>query len=188
MGCVAEACNKGSISFSTEYDSNAIKSNEESLNFSFINEPKYDQISKEFFIILNEIRMNPEKYIEESKNHNLFEVFMKLKPGNKINYIEKDINKIKKYLMKSYLKTKSISDQENELKKLINENINDIYLFQPICNFDNSNNNIKENVWDFLMQNEDDIEKIFEYNSLIIISIPLEHNKEILLSLIFYNE
>ena len=186
MGCVAEACNKGTISFSKEYDSNTNKSNEDNLNFSFIKEPMYDQISKEFYSILNDIRKNPQNYIDESKDHNLFEIFIKLKPCSDIDLNENDIDKIKKYIMKSYFKKKSIFEQEKEIKNLIDENIKDICLFQPIC----FNNNIKENVWDFLAENEDDIEKIFDskYNKLIIISIPLEHNIKMLLTLIFYKQ
>ena len=186
MGCVAEACNKGAILFSTEYQSNTDKYNEESLNYSFINEPQYDQMSKEFFNIFNEIRANPGKFIEESKEHNLFEIFIKLKPCPDLKYCENDVNKLKKYIMKSYLKNKSIPDQEKEIKILINENIKEICLFQSIS----FSNNIKENIWHFLEENEDDIEKIFDikYNSLMIISIPLEHNVKILLNLIFYKE
>ena len=186
MGCVAEACNKGSISFSKEYDSNSGKYNEESLSYSFIKEPQYDQISKEFYDILNEIRINPENFIEESKSHNLFEIFIKLKPCSEIKYYNNDLSQIKKYLMKSYLKKKNISEQEKEIKNVINENIEEICLFQTIC----FNNDMKENVWDFLEGNEDDLEKIFDnkYNSLIIVSIPLEHKTKTLLTLIFYKE
>ena len=186
MGCVAESCNKGTISFSPEYDSNKNKTSEESLSYSFIKEPQYDQMSKEFFVILNDIRKNPEKFIEESKEHNLFEIFMKLKHCPELNYNEADIDKIKRYLMKSYFKKKSIFEQEKEIKNLIKENINDICIFQPIT----FNNNIKENVWDFLAENEDEIEKIFDVqcNSIIIIHIPLEHNSKMLLTLIFYRE
>ena len=186
MGCVAEACNKGAISFSSEYNPNSGKSYEESLNYTFINEPQYEQMSKEFFNIFNEIRKNPEKYIEESKEYNLFEIFIKLKPCPDIKYCEDDTNKLKKYIMKSYLKNKSNIEQEKEIKILINENIQEICLLQSLC----FNNDIKENVWHFLEENEDDMEKIFDikYNSLIIINIPLEHNTKKLLNLIFYKE
>ena len=180
MGCVAEACNKGAISFSSEYNPNSGKSYEESLNYSFINEPQYEQMSKEFFNIFNEIRKNPEKFIEESKEYNLFEIFIKLKPCPDIQYCEDDTNKLKKYIMKSYLKNKSNIEQEKEIKILINENIQEICLLQSLC----FNNDIKENVWHFLEENEDDMEKIFDikYNSLIIINTPLSsrHSSKIL--------
>ena len=186
MGCVTESCNKGAFTFYTETESNANKLNEDNLNYSFMKEPQYDQMSKEFFNILNEMRISPEKYIEESKDHNLFEIFIKLKPCPEINLYQNDLNKLKRYLMKSYVKNKSINEQEKEIKNLINENISEIYLFQLIS----FNNNIKENVWDFLSNNEDDIEKIFDtkYKNVIIIGIPLEHNIKILFNLIFYKE
>ena len=59
-------------------------------------------------------------------------------------------------------------------------------LFQTVC----LNDDINENVWLFLGENEDDIDKIFDakYNCLMIISVPLEQNKKMLLSLIFYKE
>ena len=124
--------------------------------------------------------------MEESKEHNLFEIFIKLKPCSDIIYKDNDLDLLKKYIMNSYFKNKNLIERDIEIKKLINENLSEICLFQTIS----TNNNIKQNVWDFLEENEDDIEKIFDtqYNKLIIISIPLEHNTKILLTLIFYTE
>ena len=187
MGCVTEACNKGSITFSPEVNSNLNKLNEDNISYAFMKEPQYDQMSKEFFNILNDIRTNPENFLEESKEHNLFEIFIKLRPCSDILYKDTDLDPLKKYIMNSYFKNKNIFERDNEVKKLINENLSEICLFQTISSI---NNNIKQNVWDFLEENEDDIEKIFDtnYNKLIIISIPLEHNTKILLTLIFYKE
>ena len=186
MGCVTEACNKNTIIFSPEVISNSNKLNEENINYTFMTEPQYDQMSKDFFDILNDIRTNPENYLEESKEHNLFEIFIKLKPCSDIIFKDNDLESLKKYIMNSYFKNKNILERDNDIKKLINENLSEICLFQTIS----TNNNIKQNVWDFLEENEDDIEKIFDsqYNKLIIISIPLEHNTKILLTLIFYKE
>ena len=186
MGCVAEACNKGSITFTPEVSSNTNKLSEENINYGFMQEPQYDQMSKEFFNVLNDIRTNPENFLEESKEHNLFEIFIKLKPCSDIIYKDNDLDSLKKYIMNSYFKNKNLIERDNEIKKLINENLSEICLFQTIS----TNINIKQNVWDFLEENEDDIEKIFDvqYNKLIIISIPLEHNTKILLTLIFYKE
>ena len=186
MGCVAEACNKGSITFTPEVNSNTNTLSEENINYGFMQEPQYDQMSKEFFNVLNDIRTNPENFLEESKEHNLFEIFIKLKPCSDIIYKDNDLDSLKKYIMNSYFKNKNLIERDNEIKKLINENLSEICLFQTIS----TNNNIKQNVWDFLEENEDDIEKIFDtlYNKLIIISIPLEHNTKILLTLIFYKE
>ena len=186
MGCVAEACNKGSITFTPEVNSNTNTLSEENINYGFMQEPQYDQMSKEFFNVLNDIRTNPENFLEESKEHNLFEIFIKLKPCSDIIYKDNDLDSLKQYIMNSYFKNKNLIERDNEIKKLINENLSEICLFQTIS----TNNNIKQNVWDFLEENEDDIEKIFDtlYNKLIIISIPLEHNTKILLTLIFYKE
>ena len=186
MGCVAEACNKGSITFTPEVNSNTNNLSEENINYGFMQEPQYDQMSKEFFNVLNDIRTNPENFLEESKEHNLFEIFIKLKPCSDIIYKDNDLDSLKKYIMNSYFKNKNLIERDNEIKKLINENLSEICLFQTIS----TNNNIKQNVWDFLEENEDDIEKIFDtlYNKLIIISIPLEHNTKILLTLVFYKE
>ena len=186
MGCVTEACNKGSINFTPEVNSNTNKLSEENINYGFMQEPQYDQMSKEFFNVLNDIRTNPENFLEESKEHNLFEIFIKLKPCSDIIYKDNDLDSLKKYIMNSYFKNKNLIERDNEIKKLINENLSEICLFQTIS----TNNNIKQNVWDFLEENEDDIEKIFDtlYTKLIIISIPLEHNTKILLTLIFYKE
>ena len=54
MGCVTEACNKNTIIFSPEVISNSNKLNEENINYTFMTEPQYDQMSKDFFDILNE--------------------------------------------------------------------------------------------------------------------------------------
>ena len=168
-------------------NSNSNKLNEDNISYAFMKEPQYDTMSKEFFNILNDIRTNPENFLEESKEHNLFEIFIKLRPCSDILYKDTDLDPLKKYIMNSYFKNKNIFERDNEVKKLINENLSEICLFQTISSI---NNNIKQNVWDFLEENEDDIEKIFDtnYNKLIIISIPLEHNTKILLTLIFYKE
>ena len=186
MGCVAEACNKGGITFANEFDSNMNKTNDETINYSFIKEPQYDQMSKEFFDILNKMRINPGDFIEESKEYNLFEIFIKLKSCPQLNFYDNNMNKIKRYIMRSYLKQKSPQEIEKEVKNLINENLEEVCLFQTFCQ---SKNN-QENVWMFLAENEDDIEKIFDtnYDSLMIIGIPLEHKTKNLLILAFFKE
>jgi dsDNA-binding SOS-regulon protein len=186
MGCVAEACNKGGITFANEFDSNMNKTNDETINYSFIKEPQYDQMSKEFFDILNKMRINPGDFIEESKEYNLFEIFIKLKSCPQLNFYDNNMNKIKRYIMRSYLKQKSPQEIEKEVKNLINENLEEVCLFQTLCQ---SKNN-QENVWMFLAENEDDIEKIFDtnYDSLMIIGIPLEHKTKNLLTLAFFKE
>ena len=188
MGCVTDACKKDPFSFNTELiQNNKSLKNEPNINYSFIKEPQYNKMSKDFYNILNDLRLNPEKYLNESKEHNLFEIFIKLKPSTEIILIEDNIDDIKKYIYNSHITNKSIQEQEKELKKLINENINDICLLNAVCS---NNNDIKENIWYLLEDNEDDIEKIFDtkYNHLIIVCIPLDYNTQLLLNLIFYNQ
>ena len=189
--CVNDTCNKSTFLFTQEVnpltnrlsDSPRLKN----LNYSFMENPQYQKQSKEFFDILNDIRINPEKFLRDSKEHSLMEIFIKLKPSNEINFSENNIDKLKKYLINSHLLSKGIIDQEKEITSLINDGkIKDVSLFQTIC----TSQDMKENVWAFLQENEDDFEKIFSmnYNNLIIVCFPLDYNAKILTSLIFYKE
>ena len=189
--CVKDTCNKDTFLFTKEINplSNRPEETERfqnNINNSFMEDPQYQKLSREFFDIFNDIRVNPDKHIAQSKEHSLLQIFIKQKPCKEITFIEDDIIEIKKYLINSHFMNKSIMEQEEELKNVItDENIKDISLFQTIC----SNNDMNENVWTFLLENEDDLEKIFsdEYNKLIIVCFPLEFNSKILTSLIFYN-
>ena len=188
--CVTDSCNKDTFLFSNEINplTNRPEESEKlkNLNHSFMEDPQYQKQSKEFFDIFNDIRINPEKYLTDSKEYSLLEIFIKLKPSNEIIYSENNITNIKKYLLKSHFQNIRISEQEKEIKGLVNEGkINDCCLFQTI----NNNNDIKENVWIFLEENEDDFEKIFsnDYNYLLIVCFPLDYNTKILTSLIFYS-
>ena len=187
--CVNDTCNTNTFLFT---EVNPLTNRPEdlktkNLNQSFMEDPQYQKQSKEFFDILNDIRINPEEYLTVSRDHSLLENFIKLKRGNEITYTENNINKIKKYLIKSHFLSKRIIDQEKEIIPLVNDgNINEIALFQTIC----ISQDMKENVWTFLQENEDDFEKIFstKYDYLIIICFPLDYNSKILASLIFYKE
>ena len=188
--CVTDTCNKDTFLFNQEINplTNRIDENDrlKNINMTFMEDPQYQQLSKEFFNILNDIRVNPNNYINDSKEHNLLEIFIKLKPSNEINFSENNITNIKKYLINSHFKNKRISEQEQEIKSLVNDGkTNDICLFQTI----NINSDMKENVWVFLEENEDDFAKIFsnDYNNLLIVSFPLEYNTKTLTSLIFYS-
>ena len=188
--CVTDTCNKDTMYFNQEINplTSTINENEilKNINTTFMEDPQYQKLSKEFFNIFNDIRINPNNYINDSKDHNLLEIFIKLKPSNEIIYSENNITNIKKYLLKSHFQNIRISEQEKEIKGLVNEGkINDCCLFQTI----NNNNDIKENVWIFLEENEDDFEKIFsnDYNYLLIVCFPLDYNTKILTSLIFYS-
>ena len=183
MGCVPNVCRKDENSLNTEYI--FYPRNTSDIN-NLNNNSLCDLMNKEFFTYLNDIRTNPNEFIEEIKNYNLFEIFIKLKPCPKINYVENNNEKIKSYIINSHIKKKSVNEQEEDIKKMLGENISEICLFQTVC----LNNDISENIWLFLGENEDDIDKIFDikYNCLMIITIPIEINKKILLSLIFFKE
>ena len=192
--CVTDTCNKSQILFTNDVSqiSSRLDNSEKfrSFNFSNLEDPQYDKFGQEFFNILTDIRVNPEKYNKESKDYSLDLIFLKIKPSNEINYSEKNNKIIKKYIIDSHFKNRSISDQEKDLKNLLNkgssDKVKDITLFQTFC----TSNDMKENVWLFLEENEDEIEKIFsiEYNFLMIICLPFEYNTKILASLIFYKQ
>ena len=192
--CVSDTCNKSQILFTNDVSqmSSRLDNSEKlrSFNLSNLEDPQYDKFGKEFFNILTDIRVNPEKYNKESKDYSLDLIFLKIKSSNQINYSEKNNKIIKKYIIDSHFKNRSISDQEKDLKNLLNkgysDKVKDICLFQTFC----SSNDMKENVWLFLEENEDEIEKIFsiEYNFLMIICLPFEYNTKILTSLIFYKQ
>ena len=187
MGCTTNICQRVENQQTTEYL--FYPSDKSDLHFienNSRNNTLYNLLSKEFFNYLNEIRTNPEKFVTESKKYNLFEIFIKLKPCPEINYVENNTEKIRQYIINSHYKKKNIFEQEKEIKMLLDENINNICLFQIVC----FNNNMKENVWHFLGENEDDLDKIFDikFNNLMIINIPLEINTKMFLSLIFYED
>ena len=132
-------------------------------------------LSKKYFQIINEIRENPSDYINESKAHNLFEIFIKLKPSKPLKYSENNIFDIISYLEESQKKTSTI-EKEKEIQSLINNgNIKNICLFQSItlCNDE------KENFWYFLEENEDDIDKILtvNYDYITIICLSIQNDK-----------
>jgi len=153
-------------------------------NGQFLNDDQID-LGKKYFKIINEIRENPSDYINDSKSHNLFEIFMKLKPSKPLRYSENNMLAIISYLIDSQEKT-SIIEKEKQIKNMINNgNIKHICLFQTITVSDN----IKENFWYFLEENEDDIDKILSinYDYVMIICLSIKDDK-FLISFIFYDE
>ena len=126
--------------------------------------------------------------INESKKHNLFEIFMKLKPTDPFNKTDfSNLNGIKCYLLTNSIQNKKISLKEKELSNLIpDNNIQNISLFQ----IESVIKDNKENVWQFLEENEDDIEKILDnfYEYLIVICQPMEDKTKTNISFILYNK
>ena len=52
-------------------------------------------LNKQYFNIINDIRENPSNYINESKSHNLLEIFIKLKPSKPLRLSDNNIFTIK---------------------------------------------------------------------------------------------
>jgi len=188
--CVSEPSIEGNILFNSDNStSNRLTENRDRLkkiDLSSPEDPSYSRLSQEFLNIFNDIRSSPNKYISESKDHNLSEIFFKLKPCQKLSYYENNSEEIKKYIFDSF-RTRNTFEQENEIKSFINNgNISNISMFSTTF----VNNDMKENVWNFLSDNEDDFEKIFsnDYNSLMIVCLPMEGNDKIFASLIFFKQ
>ena len=110
--CVNDTCNKNTFLFTQEINpltnrpSDSPKLN--NLNNAFMEDSQYQKQRKEFFDILNDIRINPNKYLADSKDHSLLEIFIKLKPSNEINFSENNIDKLKNYLINSHFLSKTI--------------------------------------------------------------------------------
>ena len=187
--CISDACNKNEVLFTSEiYPLTNRESKEKfkNINYSNMEDTQYESLSREIFNIVSDIRMNPENYIDVSKDHSLFYLFVNLKPGTKLLSSENNID-CKKFIMESYFQNKSIFEQEKGLKSLINKgNVQDICLYQFIL----KNKDIKDSIWAFLLENEDDIDKIFsdKYDSLMVICLSFEENEKILCNLIFYKQ
>ena len=148
---------------------------------------EYIKIENEIFTLINEIKTNPDNYINESKIYNLFSIFIKLKPS--IEYKKSDLQNIKyikSYLFSSLLQEKKLLIKENEILKLIPEQIRSMDLFQCICD----NRNVNEIVWKFLEDNEDDIESILGelYESLLVIFQPGFDKSQYITYFIFYTK
>ena len=145
-------------------------------------------LSKKYYELLNEIRENPSNFIDESKEHQLFEIFLKLKPSKPLKFSENNILDIIYYLEESQHKSFTDEQKEKGIKSLINNgNVSNICLFQLVALF----NDVKENIWQFLEDNEDDIDKILtvNYDYIMVICLPIENNNnKSIVTFIFYDE
>ena len=140
---------------------------------------KYNQI-------LNEIRENPSKFLIESKSYDLAEIFIKLKPSNPIKFSEENINNIISYLKEEEDTRISIHKKEIKIATMINYGY-----IKKICMYeiDTIYDDLRQNLWYFLQQNEDDLEQILSayYEYIIILCLPL-NNELSRLIFIFYNQ
>ena len=188
--CISDSCNKNEILFTNNeihpLTNRESKEKLKSINYSSLEDAQYENLSQEIFNIISDIRMNPDNYIIVSKDYSLLNIFVKIKPGTKLLFSENNIDQ-KKFIIDSYFQSKGIYEQENGLKSLINEgNIQDICLFQFIL----KDKDVKDSVWTFLEENEDDIDKVFsnKFDYLMVICLPLEQSEKILCNLIFYKQ
>ena len=173
--------------FNLQISDNYINNSKENLfyNGKSINNDQLN-LSKKYYEILNEIRENPTNFINESKEHQLFEIFIKLRPSKPLKFSKNDILDIISYLEESQQKSFTDEQKEKDVKLLINNgNISNICLFQLITLFDD----VKENIWQFLEDNEDDIDKILtvNYDYIMVICLPITTNQSIV-TFIFYDE
>ena len=141
-------------------------------------------LNRKYVNIMNKIRKNPKNYIEESKSHNLFEIFLKLKPSQQIQFSDDNILDVISFLKENSERI-SVIQKEKEIAKIINDgNIQKLRLFQTIA----LGIDVEENFWYFLEENEDDIGKILQdnYDYIMIICLPLEEDR-IIVTFIFYD-
>ena len=143
-------------------------------------------LSQKYHEMLNEIRENPSNFITESRSYNLAEIFIKLKPSNLIKFSQDNINNIISYLIEEQYVNVSIHQKETIIANMINfGNIKKLCMFEN----DTISDDLRENLWHLLQQNEDDIEQILSsyYEYIIILCLPL-NNEQSRLIFIFYNQ
>ena len=109
---------------------------------------------------------------------------MKLKASKSLKFSENNILDIIYFLEKS--QEKSMTEKENGVKSLINNgNIINLSLFQ----FISMEEDIKYNIWHFLEENEDDIDKILTINyDYVMIICSQSQNIKSVITFIFYDE
>ena len=174
--------------FETDRVQNRVNAIEEKIylrNGKCINSSQLN-LNKQYLKVINDIRENPSDFINESKSHNLFEIFIKLKPSNSLRLSENNLINILCYLEDSRGQPVSDVEKEKEIVSMINHGrVKNLYLFQTRTLYDD----INENFWYFLEENEDDIDKILSvnYEYIMIICLPIKNEKSNVF-FIFYDE
>ena len=140
-------------------------------------------LSTKYYEILNEIRQKPSDYIIESKEYNLSQIFIKLKPGNPIPFSEENINILIPFFGEGV--SNNMHEKESQISKILNNGkIENIFIYSSITKYDE----LKKNLWLLFEENEDDIEQILStyYDYVIILCLPLiDDNYKLVF--IFYN-
>jgi hypothetical protein len=166
-----------------------IKNNVTNTNSSNFSEELHI-IDFQIFNIINDMRINPKKYLKESFNHKLNQIFEDIisqnKKLNQLNFPKEHMAEIIIYLKDMKNIDKTLKAKENDIMKILGNNINKKNYFQSIS----SKEEAEENVWN-LLENFDDEDYIIlteDFENLIVISVPLDGTNKIITSYIFYNQ
>jgi len=137
------------------------------------------------------MRMNPKKFLKESFKHKLNQIFENIisNPNKKLknlNFPKNHLHEINIYLKDMKNTDKNLKAKENDIMKILGNNIDKKNYFQSIS----SKEEAEENVWN-LLENFDDEDYVIlteSFENLIVISVPLDGTNKIITSYIFFNQ
>ena len=148
-------------------------------------------IDFQIFNIINEMRMNPKKFLKDSFKHKLNQIFENIisnqnKNLKNLNFPKNHLHEINIYLKDMKNIDKNLKAKENDIMKILGNKIEKKNYFQSIS----SKEEAKENVWN-LLENFDDEDYVIltePFDNLIVISVPLDGTNKIITSYIFFNQ
>jgi hypothetical protein len=148
-------------------------------------------IDFQIFNIINEMRMNPKKFLKDSFKHKLNQIFENIisnqnKNLKNLNFPKNHLHEINIYLKDMKNIDKNLKAKENDIIKILGNKIDKKNYFQSIS----SKEEAKENVWN-LLENFDDEDYVIltePFDNLIVISVPLDGTNKIITSYIFFNQ
>ena len=139
------------------------------------------------FYFLNDIRNRPFNYLEISKDYNLYDIFSNLKPSESLSLSKENLNEIKDYFYVPRNMAKTNKEKEKDIFKIVNNGyFNSVHIYQSIS----PTNDIKENVWQLLSKNKNNIKDILvtDHAYITIICQSLSARKKILVTYIFFDK
>ena len=148
-------------------------------------------IDFQIFNIINEMRMNPKKFLKDSFKHKLNQIFENIisnqnKNLKNLNFPKNHLHEINIYLKDMKNIDKNLKAKENDIMKILGNKIEKKNYFQSIS----SKEEAEENVWN-LLENFDDEDYVIltePFENLIVISVPLDGTNKIITSYIFFNQ
>ena len=148
-------------------------------------------IDFQIFNIINEMRMNPKKFLKDSFKHKLNQIFENIisnknKNFKNLNFPKNHLHEINIYLKDMKNIDKNLKAKENDIMKILGNKIEKKNYFQSIS----SKEEAEENVWN-LLENFDDEDYVIltePFENLIVISVPLDGTNKIITSYIFFNQ